>query len=462
MSLAAPSAISAHGIGGRQDLPIPLEQAILGAVLALVVSFVVLVLATRRHAAEPAEEPAGQPAEQRPRHWRPRWVGVLDEVVSSTAWSVALRTVGLLILAYCVMVALFGRDTANNPLFGVFYIWWWVGLVPFSLLFGPAWKAISPVRAINDALTALRGGSGEPMYRYPERLGYWPAVVGLFAFTWMELVYPSNNFLGPVRLWCAIYLAVMLVGGQLFGSRFYERCDPFEVYSSLVAKLSVWGRDEDGRLVVRTPLGNLDTLRPTPGLVGVVCTLFGTIVFDSFRDSTPWIKLKQDGPFISTHEHMPYVLDNVALFAFPAAVAAFYCVGTMLTGVGEVRRRQLPGHLAPAIVPIIVGYVAAHYLSYFWEAGQATLRQASDPLSDGSDWFGTSGMQVNYFFAYHATLLANVKVIAVVIGHVLGVWSAHIRALQVLPRRHLVTGQIPLLVTMIGFTIGGLYLLFAS
>jgi hypothetical protein len=366
----------------------------------------------------------------------------------------------MLFFAYTVLVAGWGRDIANNPLFGIFYIWIWVGLVPFSLLFGPAWKAISPVRTINAGLTALRGGTGEPLYRYPERLGYWPAAVGLLAFGWMELVYPNNNFVGPVRLWLAIYVAVMLLGGQLFGPRFYERCDPFEVYSSLVAKLSVWGRDDQGRLVLRTPLGNLDTLRPEAGLVAVVSVLFGTIVFDSFRDSIPWLELTQ-GSFISEH-HLAYAVNNVALFAFPFAVALFYCTGTMLTGVGEVGRRLLPRHLAPSLVPIIVGYVTAHYLSYFWEAGQATLRQVSDPFSNGADWFGTSDLQVNYFFAYHPTLLANIKVLAVVVGHVLGVWSAHIRAMQVLPRRHLVTGQIPLLVTMIGFTIGGLYLLFAA
>ena len=442
--------ILAHGIGGRQDLPIPLESAILGAVVALVVSFVVLILVTRAH---------GDQAPASRRSWRPAWVARLGRVVDSRGWTIALRGVGLLLFAFTVFIALFGRDTANNPLFGIVYIWLWVGIVPFSLVLGPAWRLISPVRTIHAALSALRGSS-EPMFTYPRRLGLWPAALGLLLFAWLELVYPNNNFVGPVRLWFAIYLAAMIVGGQLFGARFFERCDPFEVYSSLVAKLSVWGRDEQGRLVLRTPLGNLDTLQPTPGLVAVVSTLFGTIVYDSFRDSTPWLQLKQ-GDFITEH-NLGYTLDNVALVAFPLAVGVFYCLGTMLTGVGHIERRQLPGHLAPSLVPIIVGYIFAHYLSYFWEGGQATLRQASDPLGNGSDWFGTSDMTVNYFFAYHATLLADIKVLGVVVGHVLGVWSAHIRAMQVLPRKHLVTGQIPLLITMIGFTVGGLYLLFAS
>ena len=43
-----------------------------------------------------------------------------------------------------------------------------------------------------------------------------------------------------------------------------------------------------------------------------------------------------------------------------------------------------------------------------------------------------------------------------------GVLAAHDRAIKLLPRRHQLTGQLPLLVAMGGFTVGGLYLLFAA
>ena len=54
------------------------------------------------------------------------------------------------------------------------------------------------------------------------------------------------------------------------------------------------------------------------------------------------------------------------------------------------------------------------------------------------------------------------KVVAVVVGHILGVVAAHDRAIRLLPKRHQVTGQLSLLVAMIVFTAGGLYLLFAA
>ena len=47
-------------------------------------------------------------------------------------------------------------------------------------------------------------------------------------------------------------------------------------------------------------------------------------------------------------------------------------------------------------------------------------------------------------------------------GHVLGVIAAHDRAMKVLPERHQLTGQLPLLFAMVAFTVGGLYLLFAA
>ena len=67
-----------------------------------------------------------------------------------------------------------------------------------------------------------------------------------------------------------------------------------------------------------------------------------------------------------------------------------------------------------------------------------------------------------YWLSYHPTFLADAKVVAVVTGHVVGVISAHERAIKLLPKKHQLTGQLPLLFAMIIFTIGGLYLLFSS
>lgn len=437
-------AISAHGLGGAKDLPIPSELAIAGAVAALVISFTVLAVAWR----EPRYDPAtsGRPA--------PEW---LDRFVSSTALAVAARVLGMAFFLYVGAAAVFGQDTLINPFLGTFYVLLWVGLVPASLLLGPVFRAISPARTISMLFAKVSGvPEGEGLYAYPARLGYWPAAAGLFAFVWLELVYPSSTDIGPVRLWCAAYLGIMFVGSALFGTTFLARADPFEVYSSLVARLSVWGR-RDGRLVLRSPLANLDTIVARPGLVAVVAVLFGSTAFDSFRESTAWLGVVQE-------MSLPRVLpDTLALVAFSGGVAVVLTAATMATGVSsDTPRRALPDLFAHSVVPIIVGYIVAHYLTYFVEYGQQTVIQLSDPFSRGDDYLGTADLQVNYWLSMHPTFLAVSKVVAVALGHVVGVVAAHDRAIKLLPRRHQLTGQLPLLVAMVGFTVGGLYLLFAA
>ncbi|MBZ5735070.1 hypothetical protein K8Z61_11225 [Nocardioides sp. TRM66260-LWL] len=459
---------SAHSIGGAKDLPIPAGLAIAGAVAALAVSFVVLAIAWRTPRFEPGTDGRALP-----------W---LTALVDSTAFRLGARVVGLLVVGWAVFAAVFGQDVLNNPFFGMFYVWLWVGLVPASLLLGPVWKAISPARSVHWLVSRATGGDpGRGLYEYPERLGLWPAALGLYAFVWLELVYPYSTELGPVRLWVAVYAAVMLLGGALFGEVFFERADPFEVYSSMVARLSVFGRRsaevtgtaarggrprppaDAGQIVVLSPLSNLSSLPARPGLIAVVSVLFGSTAFDSFRDSTHWVRFIQDTPVIRDRVWANQLANNAGLLAFVLLVALVLVVGTASTGVeAGTRRRGLPVQFAHSVVPIIVGYVVAHYLSYFVEVGQDTVIKASDPLTNGSNLLGTGDLTVSYWLSYHPTFLANTKVLAVVIGHVLGVVAAHDRAIRLLPARHHVTGQLPLLVAMVGFTAGGLYLLFSA
>ena len=446
--------ILSHGVGGQKDLPISLSLAISGAVAALVASFTILAVAWRRpRYATGHEDPATNTGRPAP--------GLISAVVGSTAFHVVLRIFGLVFFAYTAVVAVFGQNLLINPIFGIFYVWLWVGLVPLSFLFGPFYKAISPVRSINWAFAKLSGSDpDEGMLPYPTRWGYWPAALGLFAFVWMELVSTSSTQLGAVRLWCAAYLAVMLLGGAVFGNRFYERADPFEVYSTLIGKLSVWAwsSDEDGaRLLVRSPLANVATVVIAPGLVAVVGVLFGSTVFDSFRESPPWVG------FIQSASVSADVLNNLALLAFCGGATGIFAVASALTGVDPATRRwSLPDRFAHSVVPIILGYIVAHYLTYFIEVGQRTLIQVSDPFSDGSNYFGTGDLSIQYFLVYQQALVANLKVVAVVVGHVVGVMAAHDRAISILPRRHQLTGQLPLLLAMVAFTAGGLYLLFSA
>jgi hypothetical protein len=434
--------VFAHGIGGSQDLPISLPFALGGGSAAVAGSFLVLGFAWRQPKFDGDTQGTPVPA-------------ALASAVSGGWLAGALRVVGLLVAAYVTWAALRGPDVLANPTFGVVYVVLWVGLVPASLLFGPFYKAVNPMRTLHLALSRLTGSDPtQGTVSLPSWVGLWPASLGLLAFVWLELVAPAGTSLWTLRLWFAVYAAVLLIGAAVFGDRWFASADPFEAYSTLVGHLSPFGRTADGVLVVRNPMVNLDSLEPRPGLVAALGVLLGSTAYDSFQDSLAWIRLYDD------LDGDGVLLSSVALVVFCAGVAALFALATALgSSATVVPRSSLPRLFGHSLVPIVVGYVVAHYLSYFVEVGQQTLVQLSDPMVDGSNLLGTADLQVNYWLSTHPTFLAFVKVGAIVGGHVLGVVAAHDRAMQVLPRRVQLTGQLPLLVVMLAFTVGGLYLL---
>jgi hypothetical protein len=206
-----------------------------------------------------------------------------------------------------------------------------------------------------------------------------------------------------------------------------EHADPFEVYFGLAARLSPWGRRTDGRLVVRNPLENLDGLEPGSGLVAVVSVLFGSTGFDTFKDTLVW------NNFVTRHDFDKLHADSLGLLAFILGVGLTFSVAAVATGgLGHIPRPQLPTQLAHSVVPIVLGYVIAHYLSFLVLQGQQTLIYLSDPLQRGWNVFGTANRGIDYALADAPGLLASLKVISVITGHVLGVISSHDRAVRLL------------------------------
>lgn len=192
----------------------------------------------------------------------------------------------------------------------------------------------------------------------------------------------------------------------------------------------------------------MPTLLVGPGLVPLLGILLGSTAFDSFSASQTW--QSSDAGTLG---------DTLVLLGFCALVAALFVLAARATGgVDAERRRALPGLMAHSLVPIVVGYVFAHYLTYVVERGQGVVVSLLDPLGRGWQPLGDPGTA--YVLSTQVALLAVLKVSFVVLGHVLAVVAAHDRALVLLPRSHRLTGQLAMLVLMVGYTFAGLYLLF--
>ncbi len=84
---------------------------------------------------------------------------------------------------------------------------------------------------------------------------------------------------------------------------------------------------------------------------------------------------------------------------------------------------------------------------------------AVDRLGSSYTYDLTSTCGERSLFGRFRVTVADHRVVA---GHVVGVIAAHERAIKILPKKHQLTGQLPLLAAMIAFTVGGLYLLFSS
>ena len=434
----------AHGIGGRQDLPIPLAYAVVGGALAVVASFLGLAVLWRTPRLGLAER--GRPVPPG-----------LQRFLDAPATRRGVLGLGVVATAYVVLAAA-GPDLATNPTAGVVYVLFWVGLVPSSLLLGPVWRALNPLRAVHlllCRLLRLDPDGGALGAEVPG--GYRVAALWLLAFVWLELVAPSRTTLPVLRLWFGAYAAVQLVSALAYGRRWFARGDAFEVWSTLLGRLSVWGRRPDGRLVVRDPLDNVARLAPAPGLVAVVVVMLGSTAFDALSSAPYWFRFAQQSPLGTT------ATATLGLVAMCAAVGVLYVGATLLAGsLAGDGRRSLPGEFAHSLVPIAVGYLVAHYYSFLVLEGQRAVIRLSDPLVTGhSNWLGTAHWQVSGALI-HPTPVAVLQVVAVVTGHVVGVVLAHDRAVRLFPRGSAVRGQLPLLTVMVAFTVGGLVLLFTG
>lgn len=438
-----PFGLPAHGLGSRQDLPLPFEFVLLGSALALVASFAILTLAWRR--------PRWPDAHGRP---LPRLTRLVDHP-RTRAW---LRAAVLALFALVTLALWAGQDRVTNPVFGFVYVWMWVGLVPLSLVLGPVWRVANPLRTVHAALTTTglpRQGLRPLTAEQRRRVGRYPAALALVAFGWLELVQPDNNTLGVLRAWSVLWTIWVVGGAVLWGERWFAAADPFEAYADLVARLSPWQRIS-GTVQAVNPLRNLVTARATAGTWALIAALLGSTAFDSFSNTTWWIRTTQDSAI------PPAVTGTVGLLAMVGLVAL-----TFATGAGGLRRAATDPRAAVldptalSVVPIVVGYALGHYLSLLVIEGQRTAILLSDPLGWGWNLFGTAELGVSTALFDLPAVTATMQLAAIVGGHVLGVLVAHELAIPRLRPEARVTGQLPLLAVMIGYTIGGLLLLFS-
>lgn len=442
----------AHGLVGREDLPIPKAFFVWGATAALVASFVGLAVLWPKPRLEAAAER--------------RWFGVprlLDPLCGA---------IGVALFALIVYAGYGGSQTATNNVSEVFvFILFWVGAAVVSALFGDVFKAFNPWRAIARAVAWVAAkvspnGLPAPM-AYPVWLGRWPAVLGVLGFAWIELVYTGRQDPSQLATLALVYAALQFVGMSLYGIETWNRHgDGLGVYYGLLARISPlhWVRGEVRR---RPLLSGLTTLDAVPGTVALLCTMIGTTSFDGFSAGPTWGSIAPEltdglrGLGLSQSAALEGAL-TIGLLGCVLAIAGLYWLG--VAGMHRENRagmsaEKLARLFVHTLVPIAVAYIVAHYFSLLAYDGQRIAYLVSDPLGTGHDYFGTATQTVNYAWI-SATGIWYVQVAALVLGHVAGLVLAHDRALLTFKESRIATrSQYWMLAVMIAFTSLGLWLL---
>lgn len=435
--LHIPSVALAHGIGGRLDLPVPLSYFLVGAGVVLVVSFVALAVLWPEPRLQdgPGKDPS--------------------RLTVRRGWLLpSLGVVALLLVIGQLIPPVLGLETdPTRPTIAPVLVWvvFWL-VVPFAgAVIGDWYTDINPWRSLSRG---LRVGRGERIALL-DRVGIWPAVVLLVAFTWLELVNPDSG--SPVTLGVAalVYtlglLAAMAYAGRETGLAVF---DIFTPYNRLISAISPFGRRPDGRLVWRGWLRSLTVLPAWKGLPAFVVAAIGTVTYDgasvteSFRGVV--------GDFGQT-----MFGETLLLIGCVLAIGAAYWIASWgaarMVGGAEWTATMVAARFAHSLVPIALAYALAHYLTLIIFEGQQLIAAVSDPFALGWDLFGTADRKVDFFIAA-AEPVWYAQVAVIVTGHVLGVILAHDRALADFGTEA-VRSQYAMLLLMVALTTLGLLIL---
>lgn len=404
--LAMPGAVAAHGLSPVYQSPLPLAVYLVGAGATVALSF--LFVLARDMRAGPA--PAGR------------------VVRVPTALRVLLRALGLLGWLWIVGQAIAG-GSSNAEVASLFlWVYGWVLVAALSALVGPVWQWLDPFATLHDigarVLHAFGTRGLEPA-ELPAALRTWPAVIGIGVVIWLELVAEVD----------APTLTLFLVGYTLFTLAMMAQYgrdtwrahgEIFSVWFGLLGRLAPFAPvpaaetapdpdrvDPDAfdpRTVRRMPFasGLLQARWRMPEIV-LVALATGSIIFDGLSQTAPWLNAFGVPSLAS---------ETVLLTVFLGMI-----VGAALL----VARAVSPSAIGSGLLPIAVGYLVGHYLTWVLIEGQRIVIAISDPFQQGADLFGTSFYEPGGAWL-PAGLVWTVQLAAVVGGHMLGAWAGHVSA----------------------------------
>jgi hypothetical protein len=163
----------------------------------------------------------------------------------------------------------------------------------------------------------------------------------------------------------------------------------------------------------------------------------GSILFDGLSQTQTWFD-------VLGRPGLPGA--TLLLVGFLGIVGGMAIVVTRYVGLAAT---------GAGLLPIALGYLVAHYLTYLLIDGQRIVIAISDPFQRGWDLFGTLFFQPTGAWLPPG-LVWTIQLVAVVGGHMLGAWGGHAAAALDAPPdidgRAVQARQVPLAVVMVFLT----------
>ncbi len=444
----------AHALARRYDLPLPLGFFLVAAGAAVAVSFVILALFLRHDGGRRKLSDATFAR------------GTIPNVIV-----VCCQIFGVGILTLIVAAGFFGNpSTFKNVAPVAVWVIWWVGLSFLSAFVGNVWVLINPWSAAFGFAELLARPWTQALslrLSYPAWLGAWPASALFLLFAWLELVAPARDVPLNVAIAVAVYSSLTWTGIILFGRETWlKNGEAFSIAFDLFGRFAPLHFTKNGRWhwALRPYAAGLLPREPlAPSMTAFTLLMLATVTVDGIMETPLWAAAVEffagrDGVGVNTTVYM--FLMSALLIAGPVALAGLYLgVVAMMARVAGSSVPELAGLFVLSLVPISIAYHLSHYFSLFMVAGQFIIPLASDPFGYGWDLFGTTLYRIDIGIV-DAKLIWYLSVIAIVTGHIVAVWVAHLTAFTVFndagaARR----SQYPMLVLMVGYTILSLWII---
>jgi hypothetical protein len=394
-----------------------------------------------------------------------------DRVLASPVAYWALRLAALALFALLIAAGLLGSQRPFKNITPIaIWVLWWVGFTYLAAFVGDGWPVVNPWATVYDLVRWGRP-PGRTRATFPAGWGVAPAVLVFMTFVAMELGWSQREVPRSLALAMLGYSALTWLAMAVFGrDAWLAGGEVFSVYFATLGRFAPFAAragNPHGHLVARPFAVGLLVERPvSPTMTLFVLLMLASVTFDGLIETPLWAAVGHGlrsalagSPLASVSD------DGMAAGAWVVFAALFTLVygavvQAMAWSAGEASvRRDLGGWFVLTLVPIGIAYHLAHYHSLLLVAGQYAIPLLSDPFGSGWDLFGTTLYRVD-FSVVNAASIWYLSVAAIVLGHVLAVYLAHVMALRVYgSARTAFQSQIPMLVLMVYYTMSSLWIL---